>query len=283
MVVPSINNISSINSRIVKIITSIFIVLYSNPNTGYCDGAIKQSNYDSEFNSMLANYIKLAKKLAKKISMKQQITESDVNILLNSALLVLEHIKFNNLYKKFNNVEEIVFKSVKSLTYNNRFEENVIKFTISFFEIFTTLNLNNIKDIVSKSPLELVPLLKEMNVFTKFITANASDYGHSNFSNTVVSSYNKNGKSCNINATKEALMRIMGALINIYLINPSTNKIYKLSNTASTFYYAYSSNSSKNNKNTSKSNEILYKNAMRKLHKDINNNDRVSIFMDNKA
>ena len=65
-----------------------------------------------------------------------------------------------------------------------------------------------------------------MNVFTKFITANASDYGASNFSEM-------KGKSCKINTTKDALMHIMGTLIHIYLINPSTNKIYKLSNTTS--------------------------------------------------
>ena len=71
-------------------------------------------------------------------------------------------------------------------------------------------------------------------------------------------------------------MKIMGALINIYLINPNTNKIYKLSNTASTFYYA----SYLYNQKKEKSSKILYKSAINKLQKNINNNERVSIFID---
>ena len=172
-------------------------------------------------------------------------------------------------------MEEIVLKSTKSLSYKNRFEENVIKFTISFFEIFTTLNLDNIKDIVAKSPLELVPLWKEMNVFTKFITANASDYGASNFSAM-------KEKSCKINTTKDALMHIMGALIHIYLINPSTNKIYKLSNTTSMFYSKCKLNNYKNKNSQYKQSNRLYTNVISRLHKNINNNDRIAIFMDSK-
>ena len=257
MVVHIINNILRFRNRI---ITSIYLISLFTNNYVYCN------NYDKEFNNKLSQYAKLAKK----ISSKSRINNLDIEKLLNSALIVLEHIKFNNLYKKFNNIEEVVFKAVKALNYSNRFEENVIKFTISFFEIFTTLNLNNIRDIISKSPLELVPLLKEMNVFTKFITANAIDYGHNNNFSEM------NGTSCRINTTKDALMKIMGALINIYLINPNTNKIYKLSNTASTFYYA----SYLYNQKKEKSSKILYKSAINKLQKNINNNERVSIFID---
>ena len=130
----------------------------------------KYKEYDDEFNIKLDKYIKLATK----VSTYKKITKYNINKLLESALIVLDHIKFNNLYKKYNNVNEIIFKSTEELHYNNKFEESVIKFTISFFYIFTTLNKKHVIDIIIKSPLELVPLLKEMNVFAKFITATSN-------------------------------------------------------------------------------------------------------------
>ncbi|MBR1944394.1 MAG: hypothetical protein IJ848_02875 [Alphaproteobacteria bacterium] len=225
----------------------------------------KYKQYDHEFNVKLNNYVKLAKK----IFLKRKIQEYDIRKLFNSAMQVLDHIKFNNLYKKFNNVEEVIFNSISKLNYNNKFEERIIKFTMSFFYVFTTLNEKYIIQIIEKNPLELIPLLNEMNVFAKFITADAPDYGHSNFSV-------KHGNVCKITANKQAIMKIMGNLIKMYLINSRKNKIYKLSNTASEFYYCESLYNHKINYNNQKSITVLYQNILYKLGKQINNN-RVTI------
>ena len=140
---------------------------------------------------------------------------------MENALVVLDHIKLNNLYKKFNNVNEIIFNSTRELHYSNKFEESIIKFTMSFFHIFTTLNKEHILDIITKSPLELVPLLREMNVFAKFITANAKDYGYDNFSMHCIT---KDGNICKVNINKNTLIHIMGTLIKKYLISKSSKK-----------------------------------------------------------
>ena len=256
------SNILIIYRKIFKLITYIFLILLTNNNFCYCN------NYDNEFNFRLNKYIKLAER----ISSKKQITKQDVKKLLNNSLNVLNHIKFNNLYKKFNNIEEIIFKQVKVLNYNNKFEENIIKFTMSFFYIFTTLKKKHIENIISKSPLELVPLLMEMNIFTKFITANASYYGCNNFSIC-------NGKRCEIKISKDAIMKIMGKLIITYLINSNINKVYKLSNTSSAFYnasYLYNQKQ-QTNENARYYSENLYKNVINKIQKNINNDERILI------
>ena len=227
---------------------------------------VYSNNYDQVFKDKLNQY----SSLAKRITLKQIIDKNDIDILLNKVIEILDYIKINNLYTKFYNIEKLVFlypknSSINDWVFLNQFEEKVIRFTVSFFVIFTTLNLKYIKSIVSISPLEMVPLLKEMNVFTKFLTSNPRDYGHGTFSE-------KQGNIGKIYTTKEAIMRIMGALIDINLIKPSMGKVYKLSNITSAFYKEYK-------KNTNKTSSEIYDEVIKNLKRTVNNKNRIAIFL----
>jgi hypothetical protein len=108
-------------------------------------------------------------------------------------------------------------------------DERVLKFTIAIYSVLKHLSDDVLDDIIAKSPLEFVPLLREIETFLLFVSANPRDFGHGTL-------LDKRGEKAVVYASQEALRRIMKVCLYRNLLAPNDSHIHRLSRISSAFY-----------------------------------------------
>ena len=215
--------------------------------------AFSQQTSDN-LESILSEYASTAKELSKK-----SMSSEDEKKLSSMATSI-----FGKMQKKFIQdklkTENVVFQFSDEHKFENKYDEQIIKFTIGFSEIFLKLSPNDILEIVKKSPLELVAIFREMNTFLKFITADPKDYGHGIFTE-------KEGKTTIIHATDEAILRIMKPIAYKNLTQ-NENGCFKLSRLTSSFYKNF----------PKKTYEEIFKWKVSSLKRNTADDSRIAIF-----
>ena len=131
-----------------------------------------------------------------------------INEKLGTQNIVLKYLSGKN----FPNLEEH--------QNNNKSDQKIVKFTIVGYRLFKILAKEIVTKIIEKSPLEMVPVIKELSVFLQFISANPSHFGHGVFTE-------KQNDAITVFATNEAILRIMKVLVYKNLLRH--NKIHKIS------------------------------------------------------
>ncbi|MDR1289045.1 MAG: hypothetical protein LBJ77_01485 [Holosporales bacterium] len=102
----------------------------------------------------------------------------------------------------------------------DEYDGQIIRFTIAIFLIYNNLTDAVLLKIIEKSPLELVSLLREINVYLQYISANPKEFGHGVFTE-------KRGDQLVVFSTDGAILRIMRVLVIKDLLPP--NGVFKLS------------------------------------------------------
>ncbi len=184
---------------------------------------------DNLFNLKLSAFSTKAKELSKK-----QLSETDISYLSNSAWSIIEDIKKIAIDKLKS--EDIIIrysdnKNFPSLEGVNKSDEKIIKFTAACALLYKYITKDTVVAIIRKSPLEMVSIIRELDIFFKFISANPGDFGHGVFSE-------KQDKNTIILATNDAILRIMKVLVYTDLLGEHC-LIYKLSRLTSYLYNNY--------------------------------------------
>lgn len=209
------------------------------------------------FETKLSEYTVVAKETSKK-----SMTPEDEAKLSNMVVSILGGLQKEFIQNKLQS-EKIVFQFSNEHKFENKYDEQLIKFTIGFSEIFLKLSQDDISEIIKKSPLEFIPFLREMNTFLKFITANPKDYGHGIFAE-------KEGKTTTIHATDEAILRIMKPIAYKNLFQ-NENDFFKLSRLTSAFYKNF----------PTKKYEEIFNWKVKQLKRNMADDSRVAIFKQN--
>ena len=107
---------------------------------------------------------------AKSVQTKK-LSDADIVSLSNSAEQCLKILE--ETYLAPSNLQKDKIKII----FNVSTEDNYSKFLKSACEIYNLLNYKNIKKIVAKSPLEIVCLIRDIELLLKLITATPEKYG----------------------------------------------------------------------------------------------------------
>ncbi|MDR1476391.1 MAG: hypothetical protein LBI20_03705 [Holosporales bacterium] len=178
----------------------------------------------TEFSAKLTEFSNLAKGFSKK-----NITPEDVETLLAAFKSILEAMKQKYILDKsqvtsfiFRYPNQKEFPDLSEHNIQNKYDEQIIKFTIATYLVFINLDDDILRKIIAKSPLELVSLLQEFDVLLQFVSADPKEFGHGVFSE-------KNGNQLVVFATTEAILRIMRVIVIKELL--AQGGVYKLSRT----------------------------------------------------
>jgi hypothetical protein len=180
---------------------------------------------NDEFETKLSEYITAAKAVSKK-----QFIKEDWKKLITIALGITSYIKQNIKEKLTTDEFALEYSLPDDLSGESQQKSilKIIKFTKAIYKIYANLNTQRIAQIITKSPLEMVSLLREIYVLSQFVTANPQDYGHGVLSE-------KNGTTTKIFASNMAINRIMRPLVYQHLLS-IFRPIYKLSRITTAFY-----------------------------------------------
>ena len=187
------------------------------------------------FHKDLDEYIEVAKTLSNK-----KMTQDDETKLTNMANGIISNFKKEYITEKLKSTDIVLryknnkkFPDISKHNLKNKYNAQIIKFTIGIYGIyklfFNDSSNNYIAEIVKKSPLELVPLLREIRTFFEFATSNPKDYGNGVFA---VKIKNKTA----LYADDETLLRIMQPILYKNLVKSTDDDIFKLSRITSAFY-----------------------------------------------
>ncbi len=189
------------------------------------------------FNLKLSEFSIKAKELSKK-----QLSETDISYLSNSAWSIIEDMKKKAIVDKLKSEDIIIRysdnKNFPSLEGSNKSDEKIIRFTTACALLYKYITKDTVTAIIRKSPLEMVSIIKELDIFFKFISAKPEDFGHGVFSE-------KQDKNTIILATNDAILRIMKVLIYTDLLGEHC-LIYKLSRLTSYLYNNYDTANAEN-------------------------------------
>ena len=184
------------------------------------------------FDVKLNGYITSAKDISKK-----QMTDEAVSKLVDTAMSIIDDMKNQAISEKLKS-ENITLKYLNgkdfpNLTEHQNADENdqkIVKFTIACYALYKKISKEFVSKIIQKSPLEMVPIIHELDMFFKFISANPANFGHGVFTE-------KHENTTTIFATNDAILRIMKVLLYKDLLN-NNRIVYKMSRLASGFYNA---------------------------------------------
>ncbi|MDR1034412.1 MAG: hypothetical protein LBL32_00535 [Holosporales bacterium] len=123
------------------------------------------------------------------------------------------------------------FPDVSEHNVQNEYDKQIITFTIAIYLVYVNLTDEILLKIIEKSPLELVPLFREIDVFLQFISADPRDFGHGVFTE-------RSSDHLVIFPTDDAILRIMRVIILKNLL--SSLSVYKLSRITSAFVRYFS-------------------------------------------
>ena len=183
---------------------------------------IKTEEVSDLFKTNLDIYIQRAKELARK-----KMSQDEINELTEKAISIIDDMKNRYINEKLKTQIIVLkylngkdFPDVNEHTNNSEPNQKIILFTIAGYNIFKILTKDVVTKIIEKTPLEIVPIIKELSVFLQFVSANPSDFGHGVFSE-------KQNEAVTIFATNDAILRIMKVLVYKNLLR--NDKVYKMS------------------------------------------------------
>ena len=101
----------------------------------------------------------------------KKLSDADIVSLSNSAEQCIKILE--ETYLAPNNLQKDKIKII----FNVGVDNNYSKFLKHAWEIYNFLNYKNIKKIVAKSPLEIVCLIRDIELLLKLITATPEKYG----------------------------------------------------------------------------------------------------------
>ena len=208
----------------VIIATSLMVLLtFSSTYAETTDfSEIKTEEVNDLLKTNFEHYVRRAKELSKKQMTKENIAElvekamSIIDDMKN--LYVDEKLKTQNIVLKYLNGKS--FPNLEEHQNNNKYDQKIVKFTIVGYRLFKVLTKEIVTKIIKKSPLEMVPVIKELSVFLQFVSANPNNFGHGVFTE-------KQNDTITVFATNDAILRIMKVLVYKNLLKQS--KIYKMS------------------------------------------------------
>ncbi|MDR3224558.1 MAG: hypothetical protein LBT03_03250 [Holosporales bacterium] len=184
-------------------------------------GAAFSSEYN--FEEALAGYSKIAKEIS-----VRQITKEDEDRLFQLVIEILKNLAIQDfIFKYFNGSG---FPNLAQHENDKKDNDIVANFTIAIYTLYRNLTDDLIREILKKSPLEMVSILREINALLQFVQADPRTYGHGQFKE-------KDGDITTVFATNEAIIRIMKPVILSCLLSNNA-KIYKLSRVTSALYRA---------------------------------------------
>ncbi|MDR1609624.1 MAG: hypothetical protein LBR78_02085 [Holosporales bacterium] len=180
--------------------------------------AVAESTLAVDFEKSVADYSAAAKEVS-----KRQISPEDEARLVGMFTSMLEELK------KPLNVSDVVLRYQDGATFPDMARhassgpvgELMARFIAAIYNIYRILTPELITAIVRKSPLELVPLLRELHVFLQFVTANPRDYGHGVFTE-------RDGQTLRVFASDEALFRIARSIM-LRTLFATGDLVYKFS------------------------------------------------------
>jgi hypothetical protein len=193
-----------------------FAVLFSIPQA-VCE-------WDMEFETRLGEYAVMAKAVSNK-----RLTRRDWKKLVNKASDIVANIRqhIKDILKTDNFVLEHGSNTEFVPNFISTCDERLVQFTNAINMINQHLDIQGIAQISKKSPLELVPLMRELFIFAQFVTANPRDYGHGVLAD-------KEGNTTQIYASSAAVIRIMKPIILRFLLKRRCS-VYKLSRITTAF------------------------------------------------
>ena len=183
---------------------------------------VKTEEVSDLFKTNLDIYVQRAKELARK-----KMSQKEINELTEKAWAIIADLKNRYINEKLN-TQNIFLKYLNGKNFpdyaehknNNENDQKIVLFTIASYNIFKILTKDVVAKIIEKSPLEMVPIIKELSVFLQFVAAKPNDFGHGVFSE-------KQNDDMTIFATNDAILRIMKVLVYKNLLKQ--NKVYKMS------------------------------------------------------
>lgn len=169
-----------------------------------------------EFNNFLSQYITTVKNLADKPSADESEKLSEMAIKMFSDLKK----KYKNEKMSAENIEfryknSASFPDIKEHKIDNESYKTIVLFTHAVYKLFKNLNDSDIKEIVSKSPTEIIVLLKEIRSLLEYASSDPKDYGHGVLTEIV-------DKTAHVYATDEELKRIMTPTLRRTLIKENS-------------------------------------------------------------
>lgn len=178
---------------------------------------------DNLFELKLNEYVTNAKELSKK-----HLKEEDVSKLADIATSIIDDMKTRAVFEKLKSesitlkyLDKKAFPDLSEHKNNNENDQKIVKFTIASYTFYKKLSKDLISKIIQKSPLEMVSIIRELDMFFKFISANPTDFGHGIFTE-------KYENTTTIFATNDAILRIMNGLIYRDLLGKN-KVIYRMS------------------------------------------------------
>ncbi|MBR1479405.1 MAG: hypothetical protein IJ599_00685 [Alphaproteobacteria bacterium] len=181
----------------------------------------------SLFETKLSEYSERAKELS-----KHQLSPNDISQLTEAAMSIIDDMRAKTISEKLQctsislrYLDGQSFPDMSRHTGNSECDQRIVGFTIASYTLYRLLDKELVSAIVQKSPLELVSILRELDVFFKFVSAEPQDFGHGVFRE-------KQDDTVIVFATNDAILRIMKSLI--YQNFLSKNRvIYKMSRVTS--------------------------------------------------
>jgi hypothetical protein len=223
-------------------------------------GAISSAPPSGDSIPGVSEYSNLAKEFNKKA-----ISPEDAQKLFAAARPILESIKQKYITKmgapnfilRYPNGKD--FPDISEHNLQDKYNEQIIKFTIAIHLVYKNLTDEVLLKIIEKSPLELIPLLQEIDVFLRFVSANPAEFGHGVFTE-------KKGDQLIVLATDDAILRIMRVIVISNLL--SSRAVYKLSRVTSAIYRDF----------PSKKPEDIIAEVIENLKRNLSDDTRVPIF-----
>jgi hypothetical protein len=226
----------------------------------------------TEFDVLLGKYAEMAKSV-----LRRKMKPDEESELVKKATSIAAFLKNKYLGESLQSssftlkyLDETDFPNFSKHVNNNKTDSRIVEFVVAFYEIYKRLTKELIAKIVKKSPLEMICLLKEFNVFLQFMSAKPGNFGFFDFST-------KGKEATTIYVTNETTLCIMGLLI---FKNLNTGgKVYKLSGLASALS-AKCQEFKKNSKAYSKESvDEIFKQEISSMKRNIANDARVAIYV----
>jgi hypothetical protein len=188
---------------------------------------ISNANIDS-FQSALKEYSNIAKTESKKrlslesVDNLSKLVMNIINYLKN--IYLDEKLGVKKIILKYNNVPELNEDDSVS-----NYDKQFIKFIFATYNVFTNLTPERVSQIVRKSPLEFVSILKEIETFLEFVSADTKKYG-----NAIIIE-RPDDETAIIYASTQSIAKIAQHIIIKNLISTSCGNVYPVSRIVSHF------------------------------------------------
>ncbi|MDR2459037.1 MAG: hypothetical protein LBD43_03015 [Holosporales bacterium] len=171
-----------------------------------------------DINKSIVDYSNAAREIS-----KRQIGPEDETKLVSAIMSILDAIKklLNASKIELRYQDGAAFPDTAKHTGSESVSKLMARLIAAIHSMYGILTPELITTIVRKSPLEFVPLLKELHMFSRFVTANTQDYGHGVLTQKI-------GEMLVVYISYEAINRIAKPII-LEMLHRGVDSVYKIS------------------------------------------------------